>query len=165
MSGNAWWSTKVSEKLLSDLVIFSIFSSENPLDFHESIQVNPLKYLTFFLAGINTKQFWNIPEEKYFAPLRILNLSIKSFVNPFVDIALTFFDSFNSFFFDVTSFILLTKLPKLFTKLAYHFCLLNLLVLVLQQTFLMLTLNSGVLIYLSCLWSVIFFSMSLIFVL
>ena len=55
MSGNAWWSTKVSEKLLSDLVIFSIFSSENPLDFHESIQVNSLKYLTFFLAGINTK--------------------------------------------------------------------------------------------------------------
>ena len=38
-----------------------------------------------FLVGIN--------EEKYFAPLRILNLFIKSLVNPFVDIVLAFFDS------------------------------------------------------------------------
>ena len=58
----------------------------------------------YFLADINTKQFGNIPEEKYFAPLRILNLFIKYFVNPFVDIALTFSDnSFNSFLFEVTS--------------------------------------------------------------
>ena len=35
----------------------------------------------YFLAGI--------PEGKYFAPLRILNLFIKSFANSFVDIALT----------------------------------------------------------------------------
>ena len=43
---------------------------------------------------------------------------IKSFVNPFVDIALTFIDSsFNSFLFDVTSFSLLFK-SVLFTKLA-----------------------------------------------
>ena len=57
----------------------------------------------YFLAGINTKQFWNIPEEKFFALLRILNLFIKSFVNPFVDVALTLFDiSFNSFLFEVT---------------------------------------------------------------
>ena len=62
----------------------------------------PLKHLICFLAGINTKQFLNIPEEKDFAPLRILNLFIKSFVNFFVDTALTFFDSsFNSFLFDV----------------------------------------------------------------
>ena len=40
-----------------------------------------------FLAGIFTKQFWNIPEEKYFAQLRRLNLFIKFFVNPFADIA------------------------------------------------------------------------------
>ena len=46
------------------------------------------------------------------------NLSIKSFVNPFVDIALTFFhSSFNSFFFDVKSFSLLSK-SVFFTKLA-----------------------------------------------
>ena len=51
----------------------------------------------YFLAGINTKLFWNNPEEKYFSQLRMLNLFIKSFVNPFVDVALTFFDSsFNS---------------------------------------------------------------------
>ena len=57
-------------------------------------------------------------KEKYFAPLRILNLSIKYFVNPFVDIALTFFDSlFNSTLFDVTSSPLLLK-SVLFTKLA-----------------------------------------------
>ena len=47
----------------------------------------------YFIADINTKQFENILEEKYFAPLRILKLFIKSFVNPFVDVAFTFFDS------------------------------------------------------------------------
>ena len=55
-----------------------------------------------FLAGIFTKQFWNIPEEKYFAQLRRLNLYIKSFVNPFADIAFIylFFESlFNLFLF------------------------------------------------------------------
>ena len=61
-----------------------------PLDFHETIRVVPLKYLMYFLVGINTKWFWNISEEKYFASLRILNIFIKSFVNSFVDIALTF---------------------------------------------------------------------------
>ena len=42
-------------KLLFDLVIFSIFSSDIPLDFHDSIRVVPLKYLMYFLAGINNK--------------------------------------------------------------------------------------------------------------
>ena len=28
-----------------------------------------------FLAGVNTKYFWNIPKEKPFFPVRILNLS------------------------------------------------------------------------------------------
>ena len=84
---------KKGAKSLSDLVIFSIFCSDFPLDFHESIQVLPLKYLMYSFAGINTKQFWNIPEEKLFAPLRILNLSIKSFVNLFRNIALNSFDS------------------------------------------------------------------------
>ena len=40
---------------ITNLVIFSIFSSDIPLDFHESIRVVPLKYLMYFLAGINTK--------------------------------------------------------------------------------------------------------------
>ena len=57
----------------------------------------------YSIAGINTKLFWNIPKEKYFAPLIMLNLFIKSFVNPFLDIALTFFgSSFNLFLFDAT---------------------------------------------------------------
>ena len=51
----------------------------------------------------------------------MLNVSIKSFVNPFVDIALTFFDSsFNSFLFEVTVFSFLSKLV-FFTKLAISF--------------------------------------------
>ena len=49
MSGNTWWSKKVGTKLLS--LIFSILSSDIPLDFHESM---PLKYLMYFLAGLNT---------------------------------------------------------------------------------------------------------------
>ena len=52
----------------------------------------PLKYLMYFVASTNTKRLSNIPEEKYFAPLRILTLHIKPVVNPSVDIALTFFD-------------------------------------------------------------------------
>ena len=57
MSGNKWWPIKVGAKLLSDLVIFSLFSSDIPWDFHDSVGVVPLKYLMFFLVGINTKQF------------------------------------------------------------------------------------------------------------
>ena len=55
MSVNARWSTKVCAKLPSDLVIFSIFSSEIPLDSQEPIRVVLLKYLMYFLADINTK--------------------------------------------------------------------------------------------------------------
>ena len=54
-SGNRWGSTKVGAKLLPNLVIFSIFSSEIPLDFHNSIRLVPLKYLMYFLDVINTK--------------------------------------------------------------------------------------------------------------
>ena len=46
---------KLGARLLSDLVIFSIFSSGTSLDFQELIRVVPLKYLMYFLAGINTK--------------------------------------------------------------------------------------------------------------
>ena len=42
-------------KILFDLVIFSIFSSDIPLDFHDLARLVPLKYLMYFLAGINTK--------------------------------------------------------------------------------------------------------------
>ena len=47
-SNTSWWSTKVCAKLVSDLVIFSIFSSDIPTDFYKSIPVVPLKYLMFF---------------------------------------------------------------------------------------------------------------------
>ena len=108
--------------------------------------------------GINTKQFWNIPEEKYFAPLRILNLSIKSFVNPSVDIALTFFDSsFNLFLFKsvLSSTFAISLLLATFSSsnLAVIFSPVNLL-------------NFGVVIHLSWWWSVvILFLTSIIFVL
>ena len=43
MSSNKWWSTIVVAKLLSDLIIFSIFSSFQyfyiPLGFHKAIRV------------------------------------------------------------------------------------------------------------------------------
>ena len=129
---------------LFNLVIFSILSSDIPLDFHEKFLFVSLKYLMYFLSGINTKQFWNSPEEKYFVSLRILYSFVKSFVNSFVDIALTFFDSsFNSFststcfvLFEVTFLFKFFTFPSkfiCFTK--YHFCLQNFLVLVLQQKY------------------------------
>ena len=167
MYGKKWWSTNVSAKLLSDLVIFSIPSSGIPLDFCEQIRVVAWIYFMYFIAGINTKQFWNIPEEELFARLRILNLSIRSFVNAFVDIALTFFDSsLNSFLFDVTSFSLWTK-SVFFTKLAISLLLAkfacdNFAVIFFDVNLL----NSWVVIYLSWQWSVvILFSISLNFVL
>ena len=56
------------------------------------------KNLKYSLYETYIKWFCNVPEEKYLLPLRILDLFIKSFVNPFVDIASTFFDSsFNLF--------------------------------------------------------------------
>ena len=70
------------------------------------------------MSGKKNDDLHNIPKEKNFAPLRILNLFIKSFVNLFLNIVLTFFDSFfNSFLFYVTSFSLLS-IPVSFTKLA-----------------------------------------------
>ena len=58
ISGIKWCPKKIGAKLLSDLVIFlifSIFSSKFPLDFYDSIRVVPLKYLIYSLAGRNTK--------------------------------------------------------------------------------------------------------------
>ena len=55
MSGNKGWSTKVDVKLLSDEVIVSILSSDIPFHFHNSTRAVPVKYLMYFLVGINTK--------------------------------------------------------------------------------------------------------------
>ena len=35
MFGNEWWSTKVGAKLLPDLALFSILSSDISIDFYE----------------------------------------------------------------------------------------------------------------------------------
>ena len=150
MSGNKWWTTKVEKILLSDLATFSTFLSDIALDFHESIRVVPLKYLMYFLAGINIKYIWNIPEQNYFTPLRILNLFSKSFVNPFVDIALTFFDSsFNSFLFEVTFYIFSSK-SVFFTKAEISFLIAKFACANLAVKFSAINLlNSGVAIYLS----------------
>ena len=40
---------------IADLVTFSIFSPDIPLDIHESIRMEPLNYLMYFSAGTNTK--------------------------------------------------------------------------------------------------------------
>ena len=65
MTSNTWRLTKAAAKLLSDLVIFSVFLSVIRLDFPKLIWVVPLKYLMLFLAGTSTKQFWNICEENF----------------------------------------------------------------------------------------------------
>ena len=166
MSGKTWLLTKIGAKLLFDLIISSMFSSDIPLGFQESIQVVPLISLMYFYLVkilINFETFLNFCF--IFAPLRILNLFIKSFVNSFVNIALTFFHrSFNSFLFEVRSLLSksvflkrlgislsLTKFAC--TNLAEKCCPDNLL-------------NSWVVVYLSWSWSVvILFSISLIFVL
>ena len=127
MSGNTWWSIKFGAKMAAWFsYIFNIFFWHS-IRFPRVIRAVPLKYLMYFLAGINTKQVWKVIEEKYFAPLRILNLFIKSFVNHFVDIALTFFDSsFDSFLFEVTflfKFFSSSTKSFLFVKLAISFFL------------------------------------------
>ena len=83
---------------------------------------------------------------------RILNLLIKSFFNPFVDIALTFFDTlFNSFLFDATSFNLLLKSVS-FTKLAILFLLAKFAYFSLASKFSnAILINSGEIMYLSSL--------------
>ena len=58
-----------------------------------------LKYGRYLLIDINTKYICNPSEKKnYFAPLRILYLFVKSFVNFSVDISLAFSDRSFSFF-------------------------------------------------------------------
>ena len=48
MFGNKQWLKQAGAKLLSDTVIFSMLSSNIPLDFHESIQLVQLEYLIYF---------------------------------------------------------------------------------------------------------------------
>ena len=93
-----------------------------------------------------------------FFPLGILNVSIKSFINPFVDNSLTCVDSlFNSFLFDVTSFGLLSK-SVLFTRLELSLLLVKFARFNLNsKIYFVNLLNSVVVTYLLWLWSVFSF--------
>ena len=42
-------------KIAVSFIYISILSSDIPLDFYDSIQAVPVKYLMYFVAGINTK--------------------------------------------------------------------------------------------------------------
>ena len=64
ISGNKWLSAKDGAKVLSGLVLFSIFYSGIPLGIQKSIREVPFKYLMYYFGGVNTKEFWNTPEEK-----------------------------------------------------------------------------------------------------
>ena len=65
-----------------------------------------VKNLKYFFYEKYIKWFCNVPEEKYLAPLRILYSFVKAFVNPFVDIASTIFDSSFNLFPTGTCFVL-----------------------------------------------------------
>ena len=155
--------------MLSHVVIFSILSSKSPIDFHDktlNVLVTSLKYFSYEKY---VKWLCNVPKEKYLAPLRILYPFIKSFVNLFVDITSTFFDSsFNSYStsvcFVLFELILLLKLNSvlsksvLFAKLAIPFLLAKFAYSSLAVNFSDYSLlNSGVVIYLSGSWLVFFF--------
>ena len=60
MSDKKWWSTKVDEKLLSDLVIFSIFF-ENSISFP---RISPSSATKPFNVFFNWYKYWIIL--KYF---------------------------------------------------------------------------------------------------
>ena len=103
----------------------------------------------YIFTDINTKQICNILEQKHFAPLRMLYVFIKSFVNPFVDIAITFSDSLFSSFSLSTCFVLfevislskffsLSSKSVIFTKLAILFLFAKFGLLTLQHNFLLI---------------------------
>ena len=160
--------------MLSNVVIFSILSSESPTDFHYKtldVLVKKLKY-SFYERYI--KWFCNVPGEKYLASLR----SLYSFIKYFVCIALTLFDSsFNSFStsscFVLFQIILLLKVNSLLsksillTKLAIQLLLAKFACFNLAAKFSDVNLlNSGIIIYLLLWsWSLNFHSILLLFVL
>ena len=83
-----------------------------------------IKNLIDFSVAINVKQFRNIFEEKYYAPLRILYPFIKYFVNHCSGVDSTYFDSsFNSFpastCFNLFELFILLKLNSLLSKVLF----------------------------------------------
>ena len=114
---------------------------------------------------------------KNIAPLRILDPFIKYFLNSFVNIALPLSDSSFNWFSTSTCFVLfgliyllkpdsLLSKSVLFAKLVISILLAKFACFNLAANFSdVKLLNSGVVIYLSWLWSIIFFWISLMFVL
>ena len=99
------------------------------------------------------KQFWNIFDEKHFAPLRILNSFIKSFVNPFLTFLI-------GHLIPVYLNVLCTKLAISLLLAIFTFANIP------EKNSNANLLNSWVIIYLSWSWTVvILFSTALIFVL
>ena len=143
-------SVNSGEKLVAEVYELIILSREIPLASHKFILLAFLVHFALQLFDINTKWSCNSFEEKRFSPLRIPYLFIRSVVNPFVDIVLTSFSSssksFSSFlFFALFEVIFLLNLISLLSKSVFlqnqwyqEYQLLNLLVLILQQDFLML---------------------------
>ena len=72
--------------MLHDIVIFSILSSDNAIDFHDKTWNVLVKNQKYFFTKKYVKWFCNVPEEKYPFLLKVLHSFIKSFVNPFIDI-------------------------------------------------------------------------------
>ena len=64
--------------MLSDVVIFSILSSESPTNYHDRTLDVLVKKIKYFLHEKYIKWFCNVPEEKYLPLLKILYLFIKS---------------------------------------------------------------------------------------
>ena len=65
--------------MLSDVVISFILSSESPIDFHDKTFDVLVKNLKYFIFEKYIKLFYNVLEEKYLVPLRILCSFIKIF--------------------------------------------------------------------------------------
>ena len=146
---------KVGTKLLSDVVIVSIFSSESLINFHDKTLDVLVKNLKYILFEKYIKWFFNFPEQKYLATLIILYLCIKTFVSLFVDILMA-----HLIYFQQVHVLLnlngLSSKSVLFTKLAIFFLL---------AKFANNLFSSGIVRYLSWSWLEIFFSILLIFVL
>ena len=77
--------------MLSYIVIFSIISSQNPIDFDDKAWDVLVESLKKSLSEKTLNNFVFFPDEKYLVQLRIFYPFMKSFFNPFVNIALTVF--------------------------------------------------------------------------
>ena len=159
--------------------MFSILFSESPIDFYDKNLDVLVKNLKYFLYEKYIKWFCLVLEEKYLAPLRIWYSFIKYFLNPLADIASTFFGSSFTSFSASTCFVLfqyilllnpdsLSSKSVIFIKLAVSRLLGKLAYFNLAAKFSdvkFFDVNSGAVEYLKWSWSVIFISISLIFVL